>query len=138
MIQKDFISKYVEELAKMLAKLMSLTLENRLEDFEHYFGEMLHSYYKIDATQLAVLTEENEERDQFLLADDLKKKNTLVFCDAAIHYLQQGENEQALLAYQITKRIQSTNHGIFQFPTTEDQLILSKVSQLKEALEVEN
>lgn len=136
MIRKDFISKYVQELAKMLAKLMDLTLENNEEDFTHYFGEMLNNYYKIAPHQLALLLEVDQERDQFLLADELKKKNTLVFCDAALMYSSLGKNEQAETAFKIVERIQAMNHGIFQFPTAEDQLITTKINTLKETLKV--
>ena len=75
MIKQDFISKYIQELNKTLARIISLEIGNADEGFLIIFNQMLQSYYKIDDNNLSTLLQENEELDQFLLADELKKKN---------------------------------------------------------------
>lgn len=123
MIKQDFISKYIQELAKTLAKIMALEVGNSDEGFLIIFNQMLQSYYKIDDNQFALLLEENQERDQFLFADELKKKNQLTFMKAIRVYISNHSIDKAKAAYEVLKRIESINTGIFQFPTEEDQLI---------------
>ena len=123
MIKQDFISKYIQELAKTLAKIISLELSNADDGFLIIFNQMLQSYYKIDDNNLTILLEENHERDQFLLSDELKKKNLLTFMKAIRVYLNQNNLDKARGSYEILKRIESINTGIFQFPTDEDTLI---------------
>jgi len=126
MIKQDFISKYIQELAKTLAKIMALEISNSDEGFLIIFNQMLQSYYKIDDNQLAILLEENQERDQFLLADELKKKNLLTFMKAIRVYLSNNSINKAQACYEILKRIEGVNSGIFQFPTEEDQIIAAE------------
>ena len=123
MIKQDFISKYIQELSKTLARIIALEVGNSDERFLIIFNQMLQSYYKIDDNQLAILLEENQERDQFLLADELKKKNLLTFIKAIKVYLTNQSTDKALACYEVLKRIESINSGIFQFPTQEDQII---------------
>lgn len=123
MIKQDFISKYIQELSKTLAKIIAFGVGNSDDGFLIIFNQMLQSYYKIDDNSLAVLLEVNEERDQFLLADELKKKNILTFMKAIRVYMNQGNTEKAKASYEVLKRIESVNTGIFQFPTEEDNLI---------------
>ncbi len=126
MIKQDFISKYIQELAKTLAKIMALEIGNSDEGFLIIFNQMLQSYYKIDDNQMLTLLEEDQQRDQFLLADELKKKNQLTFMKAIKVYLSNGSVDKAKAAYQVLQRIESVNSGIFQFPTAEDQIIANE------------
>lgn len=126
MIKQDFISKYIQELNKTLARIISLEIGNSDEGFLIIFNQMLQSYYKIDDNQLTVLLEENQERDQFLLADELKKKNQLTFMKAIRVYLSNQSIDKAKAAFEVLKRIESFQSGIFQFPTEEDQLIAAE------------
>ncbi|MGV0922776.1 hypothetical protein [Empedobacter tilapiae] len=123
MIKQDFISKYIQELNKTLARIISLEIGNADEGFLIIFNQMLQSYYKIDDNNLSILLEANEERDQFLLADELKKKNILTFMKAIRIYLNREDIAKAKASYEVLKRIESINSGIFQFPTEEDNLI---------------
>ena len=123
MIKQDFISKYIQELNKTLARIISLEVGNADEGFLIIFNQMLQSYYKIDDNNLSTLLEENEELDQFLLADELKKKNILTFMKAIRIYLNREDIVKAKASYEVLKRIESINSGIFQFPTEEDNLI---------------
>ncbi|WP_334124187.1 hypothetical protein [Empedobacter brevis] len=123
MIKQDFISKYIQELNKTLARIISLEIGNSDDGFLIMFNQMLQSYYKIDDNNLSTLLEVNEERDQFLLSDELKKKNILTFMKAIRVYINQNNSEKALTSYEVLKRIESLNSGIFQFPTEEDNLI---------------
>lgn len=134
MIKQDFISKYIQELAKTLAKIISLELGNSDDGFLIIFNQMLQSYYKIDDNNLTVLLEVNEERDQFLLADELKKKNILTFMKAIRVYINQGNSEKAKASYEVLKRIESVNTGIFQFPTEEDSLIAKERKVVEEKM----
>lgn len=126
MIKQDFISKYIQELAKTLAKIMALEVGNSDEGFLIIFNQMLQSYYKIDDNQMLTLLNEDQQRDQFLLADELKKKNQLTFMKAIKVYISNGATDKAKAAYQVLQRIESVNSGIFQFPTAEDQIIANE------------
>ena len=134
MIKQDFISKYIQELNKTLARIISLEVGNSDDGFLIIFNQMLQSYYKVDDNNLAILLEEDEERDQFLLADELKKKNTLTFMKAIRVYLNQGNNDKAKASYAVLKRIESINSGIFQFPTEEDNLIAKERKVVEEKM----
>ena len=134
MIKQDFISKYIQELNKTLARIISLEIGNADEGFLIIFNQMLQSYYKIDDNNLSTLLEENEERDQFLLADELKKKNILTFMKAIRIYLNREDVEKAKASYEVLKRIESINSGIFQFPTEEDNLIAQERKVVEEKM----
>ena len=134
MIKQDFISKYIQELNKTLARIISLEVGNSDDGFLIIFNQMLQSYYKIDDNNLSTLLEENEERDQFLLADELKKKNILTFMKAIRIYLNREDVEKAKASYEVLKRIESINSGIFQFPTEEDNLIAQERKVVEEKM----
>ena len=134
MIKQDFISKYIQELNKTLARIISLEIGNADEGFLIIFNQMLQSYYKIDDNNLSTLLEENEERDQFLLADELKKKNILTFMKAIRIYLNREDVAKAKTSYEVLKRIESINSGIFQFPTEEDNLIAQERKVVEEKM----
>ena len=134
MIKQDFISKYIQELNKTLARIISLEIGNADEGFLIIFNQMLQSYYKIDDNNLSTLLEENEERDQFLLADELKKKNILTFMKAIRIYLYREDVAKAKASYEVLKRIESINSGIFQFPTEEDNLIAQERKVVEEKM----
>ena len=123
MIRLDFLAKYIEELGKNLARLLAYEVNIEDENFLLHFNEMLQSYYRINDEQLADLLIEDTERDRFLLAEDLKKKNIRTYLKAAKIYHSIDKKEKTLICFQIVKRIQSINSGIFQFPTEEDQFI---------------
>ena len=134
MIKQDFISKYIQELNKTLARIISLEIGNADEGFLIIFNQMLQSYYKIDDNNLSTLLEANEERDQFLLADELKKKNILTFMKAIRIYLYREDVAKAKASYDVLKRIESINSGIFQFPTEEDNLIAQERKVVEERM----
>ncbi len=134
MIKQDFISKYIQELNKTLARIISLEVGNADEGFLIIFNQMLQSYYKIDDNNLSTLLEANEERDQFLLADELKKKNILTFMKAIRIYLNREDVSKAKASYEVLKRIESINSGIFQFPTEEDNLIAQERKVVEEKM----
>ena len=134
MIKQDFISKYIQELNKTLARIISLEVGNADEGFLIIFNQMLQSYYKIDDNSLSTLLETNEERDQFLLADELKKKNILTFMKAIRIYLNREDIVKAKASYEVLKRIESINSGIFQFPTEEDNLIAQERKVVEEKM----
>ncbi|WP_312555803.1 hypothetical protein [Empedobacter brevis] len=134
MIKQDFISKYIQELNKTLARIISLEIGNSNDGFLIMFNQMLQSYYKIDDNNLSTLLEVNEERDQFLLSDELKKKNILTFMKAIRVYINQNNSEKALTSYEVLKRIESLNSGIFQFPTEEDNLIAQERKVIEEKI----
>ncbi|MBQ0148241.1 MAG: hypothetical protein KBS93_07355 [Flavobacteriaceae bacterium] len=134
MIKQDFISKYIQELAKTLAKIISLEAGNSDEGFLIIFNQMLQSYYKIDDNQLNILLEENQERDQFLLSDELRKKNILTFLKATALFLRNNNQVKAENSFRIVERIQQTNTGIFQFPTEEDQIISKEYNHIKKRI----
>ncbi|WP_353164682.1 hypothetical protein [Empedobacter brevis] len=134
MIKQDFISKYIQELNKTLARIISLEIGNSDDAFLIMFNQMLQSYYKIDDNNLSTLLEVNEERDQFLLSDELKKKNILTFMKAIRVYINQNNSEKALTSYEVLKRIESLNSGIFQFPTEEDNLIAQERKVIEEKI----
>ena len=134
MIKQDFISKYIQELNKTLARIISLEVGNADEGFLIIFNQMLQSYYKIDDNNLSTLLEANEERDQFLLADELKKKNILTFMKAIRIYLNREDVSKAKASYEVLKRIESINSGIFQFPTEEDHLIVQERKVVEEKM----
>ncbi|STD53308.1 hypothetical protein [Empedobacter falsenii] len=134
MIKQDFISKYIQELNKTLARIISLEVGNADEGFLIIFNQMLQSYYKIDDNNLSTLLEENEERDQFLLADELKKKNILTFMKAIRIYINREDFTKAKASYEVLKRIESINSGIFQFPTEEDNLIAQERKVVEEKM----
>lgn len=132
MIKQDFISKYIQELNKTLARIIEIGDAD--EGFLIIFNQMLQSYYKIDDNQLSILLEENQERDQFLLADELKKKNILTFMKAIRIYLNRDDNDRAKASYEVLKRIENTNSGIFQFPTEEDKIIAEQRKIVEEKM----
>ena len=134
MIKQDFISKYIQELNKTLARIISLEIGNADEGFLIIFNQMLQSYYKIDDNNLSTLLQANEERDQFLLADELKKKNILTFMKAIRIYLNREDVAKAKTSYEVLKRIESINSGIFQFPTEEDNLIAQERKVVEEKM----
>ncbi|MGV0752983.1 hypothetical protein [Empedobacter brevis] len=134
MIKQDFISKYIQELNKTLARIISLEIGNSDDGFLIMFNQMLQSYYKIDDNNLSTLLEVNEERDQFLLSDELKKKNILTFMKAIRVYINQNNSEKALTSYEVLKRIERLNSGIFQFPTEEDNLIAQERKVIEEKI----
>lgn len=134
MIKQDFISKYIQELNKTLARIISLEIGNADEGFLIIFNQMLQSYYKIDDNNLSTLLQANEERDQFLLADELKKKNILTFMKAIRIYLNREDVAKAKASYEVLKRIESINSGIFQFPTEEDNLIAQERKVVEEKM----
>ena len=134
MIKQDFISKYIQELNKTLARIISLEIGNADEGFLIIFNQMLQSYYKIDDNNLSTLLQENEELDQFLLADELKKKNILTFMKAIRIYLNREDVAKAKASYEVLKRIESINSGIFQFPTEEDNLIAQERKVVEEKM----
>ena len=134
MIKQDFISKYIQELNKTLARIISLEVGNADEGFLIIFNQMLQSYYKIDDNNLSTLLQANEERDQFLLADELKKKNILTFMKAIRIYLNREDVAKAKTSYEVLKRIESINSGIFQFPTEEDNLIAQERKVVEERM----
>ena len=123
MIKQDFISKYIQELNKTLARIISLEIGNSDEGFLIIFNQMLQSYYRINDNNLDTLLIEDQERDQFLLSDELKKKNILTFMKAITVYLNREDIVRAKASYEVLKRIESIQSGIFQFPTEEDAII---------------
>ncbi len=135
MIKQDFISKYIQELAKTLARIIALEVGNSDEGFLIIFNQMLQSYYKIDDSQLNILLEEDQSRDQFLLADELKKKNQLTFMKAIRIYLNNNSLDKAKAAFEVLKRIESNQSGIFQFPTEEDQIIATERKFIADKME---
>jgi len=134
MIRLDFLAKYIEELGKNLARLIAYEVNIEDENFLFHFNEMLRSYYRIDDEKLVALLQEDEERDRFLLAEDLKKKNIRTYLKAAKIYLSIDQKDKALICFQIVERIQSIQSGIFQFPTEEDQIISQEYKIVKELL----
>ena len=134
MIKQDFISKYIQELNKTLARIIALEVGNSDDGFLIIFNQMLQSYYKIDDNNLSTLLIEDQERDQFLLADELKKKNILTFMKAIKVYLNQGNTDKAKASYAVLKRIESINSGIFEFPTEEDALIAEQRKVVEEKM----
>lgn len=134
MIKQDFISKYIQELAKTLARIMALDVGDSDEGFLIIFNQMLQSYYKIDDNQMNILLEENQERDQFLLADELKKKNQLTFIKAIRVYLNRQDMMKAKATFEVLKRVESNQSGIFQFPTAEDQIIATERKFIEEKM----
>ena len=134
MIKQDFISKYIQELNKTLARIISLEVGNSDDGFLIIFNQMLQSYYKIDDNNLSTLLQENEELDQFLLADELKKKNILTCRKAIRIYLNREDVAKAKASYDVLKRIESINSGIFQFPTEEDNLIAQERKVVEEKM----
>ena len=135
MIRLDFLAKYIEELGKNLARLLAYEVNIEDENFLFHFNEMLRSYYRIDDEQLAELLMEDEERDRFLLAEDLKKKNIRTYLKAAKIYYSIDQKDNALICFQIVERIQNIQSGIFQFPTEEDQLIADDFKTVKNLLQ---
>ena len=135
MIKQDFISKYIQELAKTLARIIALEVGNSDEGFLIIFNQMLQSYYKIDDNHLNILLQEDQSRDQFLLADELKKKNQLTFMKAIRIYLNNDSLNKAKAAYEVLKRIESNQSGIFQFPTEEDQIIATERKFIADKME---
>jgi hypothetical protein len=83
---------------------------------------------------LDVLLEENETRDQFLLSDELKKKNQLAFMKAIRVYLSNQSVHKAKNAFEVLKRIENMQSGIFQFPTEEDFLITKERQLIEEKM----
>ncbi len=134
MIKQDFISKYIQELNKTLARIIALEIGNSDDGFIIIFNQMLQSYYRIDDNQLSILLEANEERDQFLLADELKKKNILTFMKAIRVFLNREDLDKAKATYEVLKRIESIQSGIFQFPTEEDNLIAKERKVVEEKM----
>ena len=134
MIKQDFISKYIQELNKTLARIIALEIGNSDDGFIIIFNQMLQSYYRIDYNQLSILLEANEERDQFLLADELKKKNILTFMKAIRVFLNREDLDKAKATYEVLKRIESIQSGIFQFPTEEDNLIAKERKVVEEKM----
>lgn len=131
MLKRDFIAKYIEELGKMLSKLLDIeNYKDAVSDFDYYFKEMLHAYYHIDDEQLQLLLEENEERDLFLLSFDMKNKNILAFAKAAHYYAEQGETEKARQILAIIQRINQVNSDVFRFPTEEDNWVQKAIKEL--------
>ena len=134
MIRKDFISKYIEELGKSMARLIAYEIGDEDDNFIFHFNEMLRSYYRLDDSELATLLIENEERDQFLLSDELKKSSIRTYLKAARVFLTLNQTEKAVLSFKIVERIQSVNSGIFQFPTEEDTIIAQEFLYVKEKI----
>ncbi|ADX67852.1 MULTISPECIES: hypothetical protein [Weeksella] len=131
MLKRDFIAKYIEELGKMLSKLLDIEYyKDAVSEFDYYFKEMLHSYYHINDEQLQVLLEEDEERDLFLLSFDMKNKNILAFAKAAHYYVEQGETEKARQILAIIERINRVNSDVFRFPTEEDTWVEKAIKEL--------
>ncbi|WP_068596776.1 hypothetical protein [Vaginella massiliensis] len=132
MLKRDFIAKYIEELGKMLGKLLDIEqYQEAVSQFDFYFDEMLHTYYKINSEQLAILLEENEERDLFLLAFDLKNKNILAFAKAAKYFYSKNQVEKVATIKKIIQRIQEVKSDVFQFPTAEDQAVAQVLMELE-------
>ncbi|MFV0174336.1 hypothetical protein OBK22_05290 [Empedobacter falsenii] len=50
MIKQDFISKYIQELNKTLARIISMEIGNSDDGFLIIFNQMLQSYYKLMTT----------------------------------------------------------------------------------------
>lgn len=134
MIRKDFISKYIEELGKSMARLIAYEIGDEDDNFIFHFNEMLRSYYRLDDSELATLLIENEERDQFLLSDELKKSSIRTYLKAARVFLTIGQTDKAILSFKIVERIQNVNSGIFQFPTEEDQIIEKEFKEIREKI----
>lgn len=133
MLKRDFIAKYVEELGKMLTKLLDIEqYQEAISQFDFYFDEMLHTYYKIDSDRLNVLLEADEERDLFLLSFDMKNKNTLAFIKAAKYFQSKDEVEKVNTIKQIVERIQNVKSDVFQFPTAEDMEVENELKKLQE------
>lgn len=135
MIRLDFLSKYIEELGKNLARLIAYEINIEDENFLFHFNEMLRSYYRINDNDLSNLLIADEERDRFLLSDELKKKNIRTYLKAAKIYYSKGQNEKALYCFQIAERIQGVQSGIFQFPTEEDQIIAEEYKIVKNLIQ---
>ena len=132
MLKKDFISKYVEELGKMLTKLLDIEqFQEAVSQFDFYFDEMLHTYYKIDTNKLAILLEPNEERDLFLLNFEMKNKNILAFAKAANYFHAKGENEKVETIKKIIERINLVQSDVFRFPTSEDLEVQKNLEDIK-------
>lgn len=134
MIRKDFISKYIEELGKSMARLIAYEIGDEDDNFIFHFNEMLRSYYRLDDNELATLLIADEDRDQFLLSDELKKASIRTYLKAARVYFTIGQTEKAVLSFKIVERIQNVNSGIFQFPTEEDAIIAAEYKTVKEQL----
>ena len=60
MIKQDFISKYIQELNKTLARIISLEIGNSDEGFLIIFNQMLQSYYRINDNNLDTLLIEDQ------------------------------------------------------------------------------
>ena len=123
MIKQDFISKYIQELNKTLARIISLEIGNADEGFLIIFNQMLQSYYKIDDNNLSTLLEENEERDQFLLADELKIKGKVVNMPDGSVYIEAQSTDEASLEQFIS--------GVESSPSPAGRVDEMEVSEMK-------
>ena len=117
-----------------MARLIAYEIGDEDDNFIFHFNEMLRSYYRLDDSELATLLIENEERDQFLLSDELKKSSIRTYLKAARVFLALNQTEKAVLSFKIVERIQSVNSGIFQFPTEEDTIIAQEFLYVREKI----
>lgn len=134
MLRRDFISKIIEQMVNAVARLLELNIKEEPQDFLNQFDELMKTYFNLDADELNLLLESDEERDALLLDEKLKNYQIRMFINAGFAFIKTKQPDNAKTCVQIIDRIQQSHSNVFEFPTLESSKISRDLSELKELL----
>lgn len=126
--------KLIEQFAKMVAQLLQLDFIGESQVFEDDFDALLKAYFKLKPEELALLLEENQDRDGLLLDEHSKNAQLSLFARAGLVFIQKNEIQKAQICLKITARIQKTHAALYEFPNEELRRIENEIALLSNAL----
>lgn len=129
MLRRDFISKIIDQMVNAIARL--LKKEIKQEDFKKGLEEFLSTYFQISSEELEKLTEENDERDAFLLDEKLKNQLIHLFVQAGFVFQKSNQRKKAKTCVKIIERIQNQHSDIYEFPSEESEKLGKRMEELK-------
>lgn len=136
MLRRDFISKIIEQMVDAIARLLRIDFEKEPEKFLTQFDELLDTYYQLEAENLHLLLEPNDERDAILLDEKLKNFQLKLFVNAGFSYLNNKKVVLAQNCLDIIMRIKNKHADVFEFPGNESKKLDEQIAQLEQFLKV--
>lgn len=134
MLRRDFISKIIEQMVNAMARLLELNVSEEPQKFLNHFDELINTYFQLNAQELNLLLENDEERDALLLDEKLKNYQIRMLVSAGFAFTETQQHPKAKICMQIIERIQQKHSNVFEFPTLESSKINEDLEILKKLI----
>lgn len=131
MLRRDFISKVIEQMLNVIARMLKLNVKEEPQKFLDDFEELLQTYFKLKKEELSLLLEDDKERDSLLLDEKLKNYQIKLFIQAGFAFMYINESGKAKFCVEIIRRIQHQHRHLFEFPSEENSKLNQDLVELK-------